>query len=189
MPSPLLRFLALAAALAAAPLAAQTAATTVVVVRHAEKAQEPEGDPVLSPAGEARARALMEAMEGRDVAAILVSEYARTALTAAPLAARTGIAPEVIPVRAGVRPQALAILEAVRTRFAGRTVVVVGHSNTVPTIVAALSGREVEPICEAAYANLYEVTLRGEEVRVERRSVGRPDPADVCAAPPAAMQR
>jgi hypothetical protein len=38
-------------------------------------------------------------------------------------------------------------------------VVVVGHSNTVPAIVEALSGRKVAPISDAEYDHLFIVTI------------------------------
>lgn len=178
------RFLVLLAALlSGGSLVAQEtpAATTVILVRHAEKALEPQGDPHLSEAGAARAQALVQELAERGVGAIIVSEYARTRLTAEPLAERLGIEPEVASVRAGLRQHVLDIAAAVRSRYAGRTVLVVGHSNTLPAIIAAL-GAEVEPICDGTYSNLYVVTLgSGGQASVEKRSFGAPDPADACA--------
>lgn len=47
----------------------------------------------------------------------------------------------------------------IRSRHAGEAVLVVGHSNTVPAIVAALSGHEVAPIDDDEYDRLYLVAL------------------------------
>src|SRR5688500_20378587 len=54
-----------AIALAASPVrqVAETT-TTIILARHGEKAAEPREDPVLSPAGGARGRALGEAVRG-----------------------------------------------------------------------------------------------------------------------------
>jgi broad specificity phosphatase PhoE len=169
--------------LAIAPAAAQAPAnTTVILVRHAEKDVEPDGDPVLTAAGTARAEALAQLLAERGVAGIVVSEYARTRLTAEPLATRLGLTPQMLPARAGLRENALAIAELIRTEYAGRTVLVVGHSNTVPAIILALGGRAVDPICDGAFSNLYEVTIRADQqVEVVRRSYGAADPAGACA--------
>lgn len=177
------RLLLLLAALAAvAPSVSAQETTTVILVRHAEKDVEPAGDPVLTAAGTERAATLAAELADRGIAGIIVSEYARTRLTAQPLAERLGIEPEVASVRAGLREHALGIAALIRSRYAGKTVLVVGHSNTLPAIIAAL-GAEVEPICDGTYGNLYVVTLReGERTAVTRRSYGAPDPADACAA-------
>jgi broad specificity phosphatase PhoE len=156
--------------------------TTVILVRHAEKDVEPAGDPVLTEAGRARAAALDELLASRGVAAIIVTEYARTRLTAEPLATRLGLTPEVLPARAGLREHALGVAELVRGRYAGRTVLVVGHSNTVPAIVAALGAGPVEPICDGSFANLFMVTVQPDgRAQVERSTYGAPDPAGACA--------
>jgi len=162
---------------AIAPLAAQSP-TTVILVRHAEKDVEPEGDPVLSPAGAARAQALADVLTDRGVSGIIVTEYQRTLLTAKPLADRLGITPQVASARG--RDHAGGVAELVRTGYAGRTVLVVGHSNTVPAIIAALGAR-VDPICDGTHSNLYVVTLRpGGAAEVDRRNYGAPDPANAC---------
>ena len=56
---------------------------TVIIVRHAEKASETERDPSLSDAGRVRAAALDSVLADAKVVAILVTQYKRTAETAA----------------------------------------------------------------------------------------------------------
>ena len=46
-------------------------------------------------------------------------------------------------------------------RDKGKTVLVVGHSNTVPQLVQALTGKKIEPIGHAEHGRLYTVTLHG----------------------------
>ena len=46
-----------------------------------------------------------------------------------------------------------------RELLAKRAVLIVGHSNTVPATVQALSGTTVPPIAETEYDRLYTVTL------------------------------
>lgn len=133
-------------------------ATTVVIVRHAEKADEPRADPPLSPAGEARAVALAEALEDAGVTAILVTPYERTRATARPLAAMLGITPEEVPVGRDIGAHIAAVVEAVR-RNEGGTVLVVGHSNTVPLIAEALTATAVPAMTEAEYDRFVHISL------------------------------
>lgn len=140
-------------------VAAQTpapAATTVILVRHAEKASSPAADPPLTSAGEARARALLAKVRDAGVSAIITTQFVRTKATAAPVAAALGITPEVVPAIGATHVQDVAA--AIR-RHAGQTVLVVGHSNTIPAIIAALGAPQPPPICDEEYDNLYIVTI------------------------------
>jgi hypothetical protein len=49
-----------------------------------------------------------------------------------------------------------------KQRHAGQTVLVVGHSNTVPDIAAALCSCEVAPMSEAEYDRLMTVRVDGD---------------------------
>lgn len=118
--------------------------TTVIVIRHAEKAAVSEPDPPLSAAGEARA-ALLARMLGETqgpgrLDAIYISSALRNRMTAAPLAGRLGITPIVASTD---DPKGLA--HRVLRENSGKRVMVIGHVDTVPDIVAALSGRRDIP--------------------------------------------
>jgi phosphohistidine phosphatase SixA len=139
-----------------APLAAQSTdagrgGKVVVLARHAEK--EDGSDPVLSEAGLARARALAHVLSRLPVDAIYTSQFVRTRMTAQPLAEATGVVPEVVD--AGDVP---GLVERI-TSGAARTVVVIGHSNTVPAIARALGVPDVPPIPERQYDDLLVVRL------------------------------
>ena len=70
-----------------------------------------------------------------------------------------------------------AVADTVRSRFAGGTVLVVGHSNTVTAIVAALGGPRLVDLCDAEYATLFVLTLRqGEQPSLVRARYGPDDP-------------
>lgn len=137
---------------AAAP-APQTP-TVVLLVRHAEK--EPGDDPPLTPAGEARARALVEVAGRAGVSAVYSTPTRRTRATAAPLAAQLGL---TVREREAGPKQVPAFAAALREEARGRTVLVVGHSNTVPQLVEALTGVRVAPVADAEYDRLYVLTL------------------------------
>ena len=141
---------------AAAPSTRQ--ATVVLLVRHAEKAPAPADDPPLSEAGSVRARALAAALADAGVDAIVVTPRLRTRATAQPLADARGLQPEEVALAGGAAAHAQAVAAAVR-RHAGGVVLVVGHSNTIPAIVAALGGPSFPDLCDGEYSNLYMLVL------------------------------
>ena len=146
---------------AAAARASSSATTIVILVRHAEKAATGGNDPDLTPLGRRRADELATTLRNAGVDAIVVSERRRTHQTAAPLAAALGIVPDTVGLGATVPEHAAAVARRIRESHAGRTVLVVGHSNTVPPIIAALGGPELPEICDAVHSGLYVVILRG----------------------------
>lgn len=144
-------------ALTALPMSPGLAEITgVVVVRHAEKAADGSSDPALTLEGEARARALAEALSGSEVGALLASQYQRTQLTLAPLAERHALDIETIEATSGdIDTHVDAIAARVRQISVDGLVVIAGHSNTVPLIVEALSGQTVAPMPESEYDRLH----------------------------------
>lgn len=161
-----------------------TKSTIVLLVRHAEKAAEPADDPPLSAAGSERARALAGTLADAGVTAVVVTPRLRTRATAQPLATARGLTPDVVPLAGTPAAHAQAVADAVR-RHAGGVVLVIGHSNTVPGIIAALGGPKLPDLCDAAYSNLFLLVLEGEggagtgaaPARLVRSHYGAPDPA------------
>lgn len=124
----------------------------VVVVRHAEKDDDDKPDPSLAGSGEVRAQALAASLAGAGLDRVISTQFRRTQQTAAPAAAAAGIAVETRPIDAASAASYADDLAAdLRAMPAGSTVLVVGHSNTVPGIVEALSGQAVEPMPETEY--------------------------------------
>ena len=158
MPRPLPLLLLLA--LAATACARATSTTVVMLVRHAEKASETDTDPALSASGQARARALAETLADAGVSAVVVTQRRRTGDTAAPLTAARGLVPDTVPIGGPVASHAAAVAERIRARHLGGTVLVVGHSNTVPPIMAALGARPLPDICDGTYDQLFILVLR-----------------------------
>ncbi|MGH7480699.1 MAG: phosphoglycerate mutase family protein, partial [Longimicrobiales bacterium] len=156
--------LALAPALAPGPARAQEPppVATLVIVRHAETATDGTRDPSLSEAGRARAAALASSLAHADVAAVFTTQYRRTRETGNLVAERTGARFVVVPAQGDIASHAGALLERILAEHAGRTVLVVGHSNTVPAIVRAATGVDVEPIAEDEHGRMYIVRTDGE---------------------------
>jgi broad specificity phosphatase PhoE len=141
---------------------AQPAAHPVYVMRHLNTpAGEP--DPDLLPEGRAAAVALADLMEtdqfeGRRPVAIYVSDYKRTRQTAAPTAARLALNVTVYDPRD--TPGLLA-----RIRAEPGPVLIIGHSNTVPDIIAALGGEQPAPLVHADFGDLWIVLPGGATTR------------------------
>jgi phosphohistidine phosphatase SixA len=152
---------ALAALLAAPSLAAAQRETTVILVRHAEKVTSDPRDPnpALTPAGTQRAADLAEYLRRRHVAGVITTQFARTSLTGKPTADAAHVALDSVLAGRDVQAHAAAVAELVRTKYAGKTVLVVGHSNTVPKIIAALGGPTLADICDAAHSNLFTLVI------------------------------
>lgn len=136
----------------------------VYVVRHLNT---PEGqpDPDLLPEGRAAAIALADMMEtdqfqgARRPVAIYVSDYKRTRQTAAPTAARLGLNLTIYDPRD--TPGLIA-----RVRREPGPVLIVGHSNTVPDIVAALGGLRPAPLTHPDFGDIWLVEAGGATLKL-----------------------
>jgi broad specificity phosphatase PhoE len=163
---------------------AQPKTTVVILVRHAEKAAEPAADPSLTEAGFARAQALVGVLANTHVDAVITTELLRTRETARPLAEARGITPEI--VHTGAREaHAQAVADAVRAH-AGQSVLVVGHSNTIPAIIAALGGPKRPDLCDTQYSNLFVLVVGEGRTDLVVSSYGAPsaDPLMACPGSP-----
>lgn len=140
-------FVALFALASSVPVEAQRA---VFVVRHAEKVDNSR-DPELSEAGNARAAALARLLKDAGITAIYSSEFKRTIHTAEPLATLLKIQTIVL----GRDPDS--VVQKVRSHRPTETVLVVGHSDTVPLILKGLGCVEPIEIDDAEYDNLFAV--------------------------------
>jgi len=154
-----------------AATAAAEPATTIFVVRHAEKVESTQKDPPLTEAGEARARALLHALKDTGVTAVYASQFKRTLQTVTPLASALGLDVQQVDAR-----DTAALVNRVLHDDRGGTIVICGHSNTVPDIITALGGEAVKPLTERDYDNLYMVVREGDgSARVILLNYGRPD--------------
>ena len=157
---PLIAAIVGAALLAAAQAAA--AEQVVFVVRHAERADGGAGstapaasgmmanDPPLSAAGEQRAAKLASMLAAAGIKQIFVTEYRRTAQTAAPLASRLALTPAVVAAR-----DADALIALLRR--AEGAVLVVGHSNTIPGLLTKLGVSETITLADSDYDDVFVV--------------------------------
>lgn len=139
--------------------------TTVFLVRHAERAEEPRQDPPLTEKGVARSEALARLLSTAGVKAIYTSQFARTKLTAEPLAKQLGITATPLSLKISPsNPRAIADESTKETvakilSHAGGSVLVVGHSNSIPDVIKMLGGDVVPTIDEKKFDDLFVVTV------------------------------
>ncbi|MGY2134085.1 SixA phosphatase family protein [Hymenobacter sp. HD11105] len=130
------------------------AVTTVYLVRHAEKDTNPTlTDPPLTPEGEQRALTLRDTLGSRNIEALFVTNTVRSRATAAPLATALQLTPQVYD-----KPADLAA--RIRKELGGKTVLVVGHSNTLLLLAKELGATpDVTNIEDGEYNYLFEVKM------------------------------
>lgn len=116
--------------------ASATAPVLVLMVRHAEKVEDGTPDPPLTERGRERATCLAALLQGFAPTHLLTTTYQRTRATLEPLAAATGLRPTELDAKDDAAWQ-----RVLRELPAGSRAVVVGHSNTLPGLVAGLGGR------------------------------------------------
>lgn len=136
---------------------AEGADQQIYVMRHLP-AGEGE-DPALTDAARTEAGRLADFLEAADVRAVFVTPTRRAMQTAAPLAQQLGLQPQLYHPG---DPQAL--IEAVRG-IEG-TVLVIGHSNTVPGIIARLGGEPPAPLGHDDFGTIWRVDAGDPLVRV-----------------------
>jgi phosphohistidine phosphatase SixA len=130
---------------------------TIFLVRHAERAdagmQAPAGaDPDLAPEGRTRASSLARVLADAKVTTIFTTEYKRTQQTAAPLAQVLNLSVTTVP-----SGSTATLIDRIKVATNG-TVLVVGHSNTLPEIIKRLGVSTPITIAEDQFDDLFVVT-------------------------------
>ena len=163
-----MRLLALLACMLLAACAstprADDAGTSFIVVRHAEKV-DASRDPDLSARGHARAQALAARLGDAELVALYATEFKRTGQTIATVASTHQLL--VTPYAADEAASTFAA--RLRAAHPSGTVLIAGHSNTVPGIVTALCE------CEAAEMPDHEY----DRLSIVRITPGQPPALDV----------
>jgi len=153
--------LALTVLISHAAVTAQTneTLTTFILVRHAEKATSQnamtkDSDPKLSEEGLKRADRLAELFSMTSIGAIYSTPYERTRGTIAPLAKAKSL--EVQSYEPGKNEA----IDKIWNENKGKTVVICGHSNTIPKIANYLAGTsEFKDFSDSDYGNIIIVTI------------------------------
>ena len=141
---------------ASATTNAAVAADTVYVMRHLQKADGT--DPPLSQLGASNAQALSERLGEKGIKAIFATATKRAMQTGQALAGKLKIS------ITNYDPRDPAALIAAVSQVNG-SVLVVGHSNTVPDLVTAFGGTRPEALTEQDYGTIFIVKPGSSDVQ------------------------
>lgn len=124
--------------------------TTFILVRHAEKANDGTRNPPLNEDGKTRSANLAEMLANQEITALYSTPFKRTQETLQPIADMKSM--EVQSYDPYAKGEWLATLTE---KHAGGTIVISGHSNTIPGLANALLGNETfSQFDESDYSNL-----------------------------------
>ena len=135
------------------------ATTTIIFVRHAEQDLAAGDDPGLSDAGRRRVSELTRQLANADVVAgvdaIYATGFRRSQETAQPLADALNL--KVNKYDAEDRES---VLETILKNHKGKIILVIGHSNTLPELIANLgASKKVPPIDYMEFENIYVIYI------------------------------
>jgi broad specificity phosphatase PhoE len=149
---------------------AQAFTGKIYIVRHAEKVATGD-DPVLTDAGNKRAGDLMRKLRNQGIRRIYVSQFRRTQNTGDSLRIRLRI--DTVHYLADTLCDKL-LLAIRRHHDAGKTILIIAHSNTIPKIIRKLgvSNYPQPDIPDWQFDNLYLVTFTGGIARVKKMKYG-----------------
>lgn len=141
-----------------------------LLVRHAEKAADDAKDPNLSEAGRARAERLRTHLSAGTLEAVYATAYKRTRQTAGPAAAAHGLN---VTTYDASQPAAEFAAQLRRTHVPAEgtrpVVLIVGHSNTVPALAAALCGCAIEPMTDDEFDRIITISFNGDDIRTQQQ--------------------
>lgn len=137
----------------------QTRNVTILLVRHAEKADATSQDPELSSEGKQRAERLIKKIGKYRPGAFYSTNYKRTRDTLVPLARKRHKEVQIYDAR---KPQELLdqIMKSKTKRF-----VVSGHSNTVPGLANLIAKKELfKNLDDSEYSVIWLIKLKNGKV-------------------------
>ncbi len=135
------------------------ATTTIIFFRHAEQTSHDEADPPLSEAGQRRVAELTRQLVDADVVAgidaIYSTPYIRSLETARPLADQLDL-----PINSYAADDTEEILDTILKNHKGKIILVIGHSNTLPVLIANLgASKKVPAIAQYEFDNIYIISI------------------------------
>lgn len=128
---------------------------TLIFVRHAEKADDGTNNPALTKEGETRAVRIMNLLKKTysKIDAVYSTDYKRTEFTAQPTAKEFGLKVQKYDPRA---PNVF--IKSLIKDYQGKVVLIVGHSNTTPSLVNIVLGEDkFKQLDESSYDEIFVV--------------------------------
>lgn len=143
--------------------------TNIYLVRHAEK--EAGRDPQLTEAGKKRAGDLLHILKDKKIKRIYVTNYRRSWMTADSLRIQLGI--DTIGYTADTTGMGL-LTRIKENNDYGNTILVIGHTNTVPRLIRALGFEEFpeQDLPDEEFDNLYLIQYKKNKVYLEHKKYG-----------------
>ena len=132
---------------------------TIILVRHAEKADATSQDPDLSAEGKARAEKLAKVVKHYKPGAIYSTDFKRTRDTVAPMASRRHLQVQTYDPK---KPNELmdTIMKSETKRF-----LIAGHSNTIPGLANLFGKKELfKNLDDSEYGAIYIVRIKDGKV-------------------------
>lgn len=142
--------------------------TIYYLVRHAEKdtsvagATMMQANPPLSEKGIQRSTRLASLLEKENIDYIFSTNYIRTQSTAQPLATLIGKEIQFYEINKGT-----VFSDAIQQMpYLGKTLLIVGHSNTIPPLVNALiKTNKYQNLSDNEYGFIYKVTIESGQIK------------------------
>lgn len=126
-------------------------------IRHAEKVLNVK-NPDLTPKGKERAQEWAAMFQHYKIDKVLSTDYKRTIQTAQPIATKNRVRVEKY------NPRKFDVAKFLQSTK-GKNVVIVGHSNSTPTLVNSfLKKNKYQQIDEKIYGNLYILTIKDGDI-------------------------
>lgn len=147
----------------------ETPVTRIYIVRHAEK--EAGKDPALTAEGIIRAGDLMRALKNESVQKIYVSRTRRSQMTGDSMRIKLGI--DTVHYTADTLCDNL-ISTIMEHRDFGKTILIIGHSNTIPKIIRKLGVLDYPQadLPDNEFDNLFLVTYKKQKAVVKQMKFG-----------------
>ncbi len=144
----------------------------MILVRHAEKIPSLSKDPSLSPEGKLRAEELLSTLKTTQLSGLIATPFKRTQETLAPISENRALPVNIIEIKEGVMAHIEATVQSIRSQSGN--VLVAGHSNTIPLIISALGGPEIDGIDEDEYSNMFILSLSSDsKVKLKHTNFGQ----------------
>jgi len=144
-------------------VAQKSTITTFILVRHAEKEADGTKDPELKPEGVERAMRLSALLSNTQVDAIYSTNFKRTKNTVLPFANAKGLSVQLYEALKESE------IDTMLKKHSGGTVLISGHSNTVPWTANLLIGKqEYGDFSDDDYGNVFIISVveKGKVVKV-----------------------
>ncbi len=133
--------------------------STIILIRHAEKAEANAKDPSLSDTGNQRAEGLAKLFKDIPIDAFYATPYKRTIETITPIARANG--KEILTYNPSDKNSTAAMINSGK----GKRIIIAGHSNTIPQMVNTLIGKnEFTSMEESDYGKIWFLVFKGNEL-------------------------